>query len=569
MHSLSIPHGGTLVHSIASFQEHEEVLLRASQLPSLILDREQVKDVKSIARGLYSPLKGFLKKEDFESVVGEMRLTNGLVWSIPIVLDLTKEEAELVEGQTEILLKDGAGNPIALLRNGEAYSYDKEFFAQNVFGTLDQKHPGVESAYAMGPYLLGGEVLLLDNSRDYFPEHNFTPEETRAMFQERGWKSVVAFQTRNVPHLGHEFLQKTALEYADGLFVQPVIGEKKLADFKDEYILGAYEILIQKYYPRERTLLGILPLKMRYAGPREAVFHALVRKNFGCTHFIVGRDHAGVGNYYPPFAAQEIFEQFSREEIGVEILKFPEVVWRPSLQIHCFSNEAPEQDRVSFSGTRLRAYIAQKEQPPSWLLRPEVYNLLTQSYNVLVDATDKQPGNLNQKGFVLWLTGLYAAGKTTIADLVAEELQKRGYKIERLDGDAIREYLSRDLGFSKEDRDENIRRVGFVSRLLSRNGVGVITSFISPYRKEREEVRKSVENFIEVYCSAPLEVCEARDQQGLYKKARAGEIKEFTGISDPYEAPENPEIVLDTSGRHEKENAEKLVAYLQERGFIS
>jgi sulfate adenylyltransferase len=564
-----LPHGGMLIERIASAEEKERILKRVDELPRLALDREQVKDVKNIAQGVYSPLKGFLKKEDFESVVNDMRLANGLVWPIPIVLDITEEEKKNIEGQKEILLQDEEEVLVAVLQDWDIYDYDKDVFAQNVFGTQDEKHPGVEAVYAMKQYLIGGDITMVNDSGSLFPEHNFKPAETRALFQERGWKTVVAFQTRNVPHRGHEFLQKAALEHADGLFVQPVVGEKKFQDFKDEYVVGAYEILVEKYYPKNRILLSTLPLKMRYAGPREAVFHALIRKNFGCTHFIVGRDHAGVGDYYSPYAAQEIFEQFDKEEIGVEILKFPEVVWRPSIQKHAFLPDAPEDDRVSFSGTRLRQYIAEKEQPPDWLIRPEVYNLLIQSYNVLINPMDKKGNNSSQRGFVLWLTGLSAAGKTTIADLVYKELQEQGYKVERLDGDVVREYLSRDLGFSKEDRDENIRRVGFICKLLSRNGVGVIASFISPYRQVRDAVRSSVENFVEVYCSAPLEICEARDRKGLYKKARAGELEEFTGISDPYEAPENPEVILDTSGPYAKENAKKLVIYLKDKELIS
>ena len=556
--------------TLASLAERAAILARAHEMPFLSLDREQEKDARNIGRGVYSPLRGFLRKGDFERVVRDMRLESGLLWPIPVVLDVSAEEAEALHGREEVLLVGESGEPVAVLRNPEAYAFDKEFFAQEVFGTRDQRHPGVEGIYAMKPFLLGGEALLLDDKRHPFPEHNFSPSETRALFKSRGWNSVVAFQTRNVPHRGHEFLQMKALEEADGLFVQPVIGEKKLQDFKDEYIMGAYEILIEKYYPRERTLLGILPLKMRYAGPREAVFHALLRKNFGCTHFIVGRDHAGVGDYYAPFAAQEIFEKFEPGEVGIEILKYPEVVFRPSLHQHAFLPDAPEEDRVSFSGTQLRKYVAERQTPPEWLIRPEVYNLLTQSYSVLVGAIDKQPMLRQQKGFVLWFTGLSAAGKTTIADFVYERLQGQGYRVERFDGDVVREHLSRDLGFSKEDRDENIRRIGFVAKLLSRNGVGVITSFISPYKAQRDEVRASVENFVEVFCDCPLEVCERRDQKGLYKKARAGEIASFTGISDAYEEPEHPELALDTAEEKNIEpNGERVLSYLAEHGFVS
>ncbi|NQU82919.1 MAG: adenylyl-sulfate kinase [Parcubacteria group bacterium] len=420
----------------------------------------------------------------------------------------------------------------------------------------------------MGDYLVGGEIGLFDNSRTIFPEHNFFPAETRIIFEKRGWKTITAFQTRNIPHQGHEFLQKKALEQTDGLFIQPVIGEKKLADFKDEYILTSYEILIDKYYPKQKVLLGILPLKMRYAGPREAVFHALIRKNFGCTHFIVGRDHAGVGGYYPPFAAQEIFDTFKKDEIGIEIFKYPEVIFCNEEKKHLFITDCPhkEENKLSFSGTKLREHIKNNELPPEYIIRPEVFNMISQSHNSLVD--DVYKNNTKKQGFVLWFTGLSQSGKTTIADGVFKILEKKGLKLERLDGDIVRESLSSDLGFTHKDRQENIKRVAFMSKLLSRNGVGVIASFISPYKEMREKVRQQVANFIEVYTNAPLEVCEARDTKGLYAKARKGEIQNFTGISDPYEAPENPEIELFTNRETLEENIDEVIKYLEQNNLV-
>lgn len=562
------PHGDFLVNKILSWEESKQILDAQNEFVSLPINLEQVKDVKNIARGVYSPLEGFLKQEDFEKAVLEMKLSNGIVWSIPIVLDISNKDYERIRNKKEIILTDSNENPVALLKNIEVYPYDKNFFANNVFGTSDRNHPGVEGVYQMGNYLIGGEIGLLDNTKDLFPEYNFTPEETREIFQKRGWDTVVAFQTRNVPHRGHEFLQKYALENIDGLFIQPVIGEKKLADFKDEYILTSYEILINKYYPKNKVLLGILPLKMRYAGPREAIFHALIRKNFGCTHFIVGRDHAGVANYYPPFAAQEIFDKFKKEEIGIDILKYPEVVYCQSKRKHTFINECPEKDRISFSGTKLRDKVKNKEEPPSYIIRTEVYHLLANSYNSLVDSMYQNQNHINKKGFVLWLTGLSQSGKTTIGDRVYEILKSKNIKVERLDGDIVRESLTKDLGFSKEDRDENIRRIGFIAKLLSRNGVGVIASFISPYREQRDKLRKDIENFIEVFVNAPLEICEKRDDKGLYEKARKGEIKNFTGISDPYETPENPEIELKTDQDDIAVSVEKVIKYLEDNDFL-
>jgi len=545
------PHGGKLINKISNNKREPS--------ESLFLDKEQIKDVKNIARGVYSPLEGFLKKDDFKRVVSEMRLSDGTVWPIPVVLDI-KEKREFGK---EISLKDEEGNLVAVLKDPQVFSYDKDFFAENVFGTKDRNHPGVDAVYKMGDYLVGGEIEIFENSKDLFPDYNLSPEETRDYFKKKGWDKIVAFQTRNVPHCGHEFLQKEALKKTDGLLIHPVVGEKKNTDFKDEYIITSYEVLIDRYYPKEKVLLGILPLKMRYAGPREAVFHAIIRKNFGCSHFIVGRDHAGVGDYYEPFAAQEIFKEFGEEEIGVEILKFPEVIYCPVEKKHAFKNECPHKEKISFSGTKLREYVQKKEQPPSYLLRPEVYFFLSHSHNSLVDDLYKKKSK--QKGFVLWFTGLSQSGKTTTADKVFEVLREKGVKVERLDGDIIRHHLSKDLGFSKKDRDENITRIRYVAKLLSENNLGVVASFISPYKSERKKLREDTVNFIEVFCNCPLEVAEKRDTKGLYLKARKGEIKNFTGISDPYEAPENPEIEFRTDKEPTEDCVKKVLDYLERK----
>ena len=561
------PHGGKLINQIMDEAQSVDVLGSIHDFRSLSLNKEQIKDVKNISRGVFSPLKGFLKQKDFNSVVKDMRLGNGIVWPIPIVLDINENDYNRLKNAKQILLVNAETKLIGVLRDIEIYSFDKDFFSQNVFGTKDKNHPGVEEVYDMKEYLIGGEIKLLDNAREIFPEHNLFPAETRHIFEERGWKTITAFQTRNVPHRGHEFLQKKALDITDGLFVQPVIGEKKMADFKDEYIITAYDILIDKYYPENRVLLGILPLKMRYAGPREAVFHAIIRKNFGCTHFIVGRDHAGVGDYYKPNEAQEIFDKFKKDEIGVEILKYPEVIFCTEEEKLTFTTDCAHNDKkISFSGSQLREYVKNKQQPPEYIIRKEVFNMISQSYNSLVDNMYKN--NNQKKGFVLWFTGLSQSGKTTVADAVYKELENKGLKLERLDGDVARESLSADLGFTKQDRTENIKRVTFMSKLLSRNGVGVVCSFISPYQEIRNKVREEVVNFIEIYANAPVEVCEQRDTKGLYAKARAGEIKNFTGISDPYEAPENPEIELDTVNNSKEENIKKVINYLSENGFI-
>jgi sulfate adenylyltransferase len=568
------PHGGRLINRSLSKKDQKRILARQDKLATLKLDKELVTDVINIADGAYSPLTGFLKQADFQAVLDKMRLASGIVWPIPIVLDITQKQYERLKDKNEVLLKDQTGKPTALLTQPEFYQYDKQEFAQKVYGTTDKKHPGVAAVCEMGPYLVGGEIQKLSNGRGLFSDFNYTPNQTREIFKQRGWETITAFQTRNVPHRGHEFLQMQALARTDGLFIQPVVGEKKLQDFKDEYIVGAYDILVQRYYPTQRVLLGILPLKMRYAGPREAVLHAIIRKNYGCTHFIIGRDHAGAKDYYAPYAAQKIFDEFAPDEIGVQILKFSEVVYYPQYKMHDFVQESIAADKnqnqnkaIHFSGTKIRDLVKKQQEPPSYLMRPEIYQLLTNSYNTMVDQQYKHTNN-NKKGFVLWFTGLSQSGKTTIADKVYKLLKEQGIKVERLDGDVVRESLTKDLGFSKEDRDKNITRVGFVASLLSKNGVGVVASFISPYKERRKHLRKTVSNFIEVYVSTPLEVCEKRDKKGLYKQARAGKIKNFTGISDPYEEPQNPEILLSPHKDPLEMSVQKVMDYLQENKFI-
>ena len=541
-------------------------IIYIKHIKELIVGKDQIQDAINIANGVYAPLVGFLRKEDLQSVIDELRLADGSIWSMPIILDVSENEYKRLRSEKDILLIAKDNKSRAVLKNIECYTFEKKELAQKIYGTLDNNHPGVADVMKLGRYLVGGDVGSIEQDEKIFPEYNFTPAETKKIFNNRGWQTIVAFQTRNVPHFGHEFLQKYALSKVDGLFIQPVIGEKKIADFKDEYILSCYEILIEKYFPKNKVFLGILPLKMRYAGPREALMHALIRRNFGCTHFIVGRDHAGVGDYYAPTAAQDIFNKFAFSELGIKILKYGEVVYNKAAKKHCFAHECEERDKITFSGTTLREKIKARIQPPLYLMRSEVYNILINSKNSLVD--DMYKNGKGHKGFVLWFTGLSCSGKTSTADRVYEELAKRKIKIERLDGDVVRENLTKDLGFSKKDRDENIRRVGFVAKLISRNGIGVLASFISPYRKQREELRLKIPNFIEVFVDTPLAVCEERDKKGLYKKARAGEIKNFTGISDPYEEPQNPEIRLDGSGNNINKRAREVIAYLEKHGYI-
>jgi len=562
------PHGGILIDRLVTESKRNNILSDAGFLPRITLSSSQIQDVINIASGVYSPLTGFMRQADFSSVVDNFTLSNGLVWPLPVFIDISNIQAQEILETNKVLLTDQSGRVIAILENYEVYSYDKDLYVKNIFGTTNCTHPGVANIYAQKELALGGDIWLLDDFTDSYDGYDISPYKMRGEFIKRNWNSIVAFQTRNVPHRGHEYIQKQVLKDVDGLLIQPVVGKKKEGDFKDEYILGSYEILCNKYLPVGRTILGVLPIKMSYAGPREAIFHALIRKNYGCTHFIVGRDHAGVGNFYQSTEAQDIFDKFSKDQIGIEIIKYSSAVYCTSCQDVVLANLCPH-DSVSyqkFSGTKLRGLIKQGLSAPEYLIRPEIYNFLNNGHSSLVD--DMYIKETQQQGFVLWLTGLSQAGKSTIADGVYGILAKENFKVERLDGDIVREGLSQDLGFSKEDRDENIRRVGHLARLLSQNGVGVIASFISPYKRQRQHIREQVKNLIEVFVDAPLEVCEERDTKGLYAKARSGEIENFTGISDPYESPINPEIYLNTSINSVEENIEKVVTYLKNKCLI-
>jgi len=370
------PHGGRLVNRVLGAQEKEAVLEQSRSWPSLTIDPDLVSDVENIATGVYSPLEGFLNRPDFESVLKTMRLKNDLPWTIPIVLDVSKEIAEKIEPGQQILLRAEEGQPVAALTVEDIYEYNKEEFCQRVYGTTDPKHPGVARVLQMKDLLLGGKIDLINLLPTPYDRYRLSPKETRILFKEKGWKTVVGFQTRNTPHLGHEYVQKTALTFTDGLFINPVIGRKKKGDFKDEVILASYEELIKNYYLKERAVMAILKMEMRYAGPREAIHHAIIRKNFGCTHIIIGRDHAGVGNYYHPYAAQEIFEEFP--DLGIVPLFFKSFFF--CRKCNSIENEKtcphPSSEHIQFSGTRIRDLLLKGEVPPPELMRPEVARII-------------------------------------------------------------------------------------------------------------------------------------------------------------------------------------------------
>jgi sulfate adenylyltransferase len=584
-------HGGVLVDRIVPPAEVEALRRRAEALPSLVLDARELADLELIATGAVSPLTGFLGSADYRRVVLDLRLADGTVWPLPLTLAVGDEARASVQPGAEVALRDSAGRLWAVLEVAEVFERDPLEEARHVYGTEDPAHPGVAYLLARPRTLAGGPVRVLPLPEDLpFARHRLTPRALRATIVERGWRRVAGFQTRNPIHRAHEHLTKLALEFADGLVVHPLVGETKNDDVPAAVRFAAYETLLDAYYPPERTLLAAFPAAMRYAGPREALFHALVRKNYGITHLIVGRDHAGVGRYYGPYEAQEIFDRFEVSELGVSPLKF-----EPTFYCHaCDTLASPrtcphdESSRLELSGTKVREMLKGGGHLPVKFTRPEVAEVLRAHYaagngngnghgNAKGAANGNGAENGNGKtngsgGFIVWFTGLSGAGKSTLAQALKARLADER-TLEILDGDEVRTNLSKGLGFSKEDRDTNIRRIGYVARLLARNGVPVITAAISPYREVRDEVRRLAAEdgtpFIEVFASASIEALAARDAKGLYKKALAGELAHFTGVSDPYEAPEKADVVIHSDRESVVQSLGRIVRALEERGLLA
>jgi len=380
---VSRPHGGKLVDRVVKGPRRDHLLEEAKELKSIELSESLVADLMNIAHGVYSPLEGFLIQEDYISVIHEMRLSNDVPWTIPIILDVNPEEIiDLKEGD-DVALKYG-GSVVALMRIEEIYGWDKKEYCQLVFKTVSKEHPGVVRTMGRKELLIGGTIDLLNEVPEPFENVRLWPKETRVLFRERGWRTVVGFQTRNVPHLGHEYVQKAALTFVDGLFVNPLVGWKKPGDFKDEVIVKAYEALINHYYPKDSVVFSVLRMEMRYAGPREAIHHAIVRKNFGCTHFIVGRDHAGVGNFYGPYEAWDIFSEFP--DLGITPLFIREAFYCRRCGGMVNAKICPHTDefRVRISGTKLREMIRRKQKPPETMMRPEVAEVVLSFDNPFV-----------------------------------------------------------------------------------------------------------------------------------------------------------------------------------------
>jgi len=560
------PYGGKLVDLLVSAEELPNLKAHASQLPSLRISERSVCDLEMLAMGAFSPLESFMGQEDYRRVLAEMRLTDGSIFSIPITLPV--DPAPHIRLDQEIVLCDARNELLALMTIEEIYEWDLPQEAQRVCSTQDVRHPLVAEMHRWGRLNISGRLQVLQLPQHYdFQDIRLTTEQTRQRLAKLGRDNVVAFQTRNPLHRVHEELTKRAMEDRDAvLLLHPVVGMTKPGDVDHYTRVRTYKALASQYYDQRRVLLALVPLAMRLAGPREALWHALIRRNFGASHLIVGRDHASPGKdstgkpFYDPYRAQELMEEFS-EELGVGLVLFHELVYLPDGdRYEEVSKVAAGERTASLSGTQVREeYLNQGKKVPAWFTRPEVAEILSEAH----------PPRYRQ-GVCIWFTGLSGAGKSTTAEVLIALLLEHGRQVTLLDGDVVRTHLSKGLGFSKEDRDTNIRRIGFVAAEIVRHGGTVICAAVSPYRATRNEVRSMMgtDHFVEVFVDTPLEVCESRDTKGMYAKARRGEIRGFTGIDDPYESPENPEIILDTVTVDPGENARRIVDSLKEKGFL-
>lgn len=533
------------------------------------LTPRQLCDLEMLLCGAFAPLKGFLNKQDYDHVVEAMRLADGSLWPIPITLDVNAAFAEKTQTGEQIELRDPEGVLLARLQVESIWTPNKALEAEKVFGSNDLLHPSVYYLHhKAGAVYLGGAIEAVELPQHYdYRQHRHTPAELKALFKKLGWHKVVAFQTRNPMHRAHQELTfRAARELEANLLLHPVVGMTKPGDIDHFTRVRCYEQLI-KHYPEQTTFLSLLHLAMRMAGPREAVWHALIRKNYGCTHFIIGRDHAGPGkdsqgqDFYAPYAAQELAQEFE-DEIGIKIIAFENMVYVQDRAEYLPESEVQAGEIVlNISGTEFRRRLRQGLEIPAWFSYPEVINELRRSY----------PPR-HQQGFTVFFTGLSGSGKSTVANALMVKLMEMGGRpVSLLDGDVVRKNLSSELSFSKEHRDLNIRRIGFVASEITKNGGIAICAPIAPYSAVRREVRELVENyggFIEIHVATPIEECERRDRKGLYAKARAGLVKGFTGVDDPYEAPEQPELKLDTSEITPDECAHKVLLTLERLGFI-
>jgi len=569
MSELITPHGGELKDLYLDADAAAAAKREAEGLPSWDLTERQLCDLEMILSGAFSPLDGFMSEADYEGVLAGMRLSSGILFPLPITLDVTEAFAEGVKAGSSLALRDAEGVVIALLDISDVWTPDRADEARRAFGTDDVKHPAVNHLLNQSnPVYLGGKLRGVEAPSHYDFRHlRETPAEVRARFEKMRWFKVVAFQTRNPMHRAHvELTHRAARTEEANLLIHPVVGMTKPGDIDHYTRVRCYEHVIKRY-PEQSTTLSLLPLAMRMGGPREALLHAIVRRNYGCTHLIVGRDHAGPGkdskgaDFYGPYDAQDLMREHE-EELGIRMVPFQMMVYVKDRAEYVPVNETRDGEEVlDISGTEFRRRLQEGLEIPEWFSYPEVVEELRKTHPARA-----------QQGVTLFFTGLSGSGKSTIANaLMVKLMELGGRQVTLLDGDLVRKHLSSELGFSKEHRDINIRRIGYVASEITKNGGIAICAPIAPYAATRRHVREMIEplgGFIEIHVATTLEVCEARDRKGLYALARAGKIKEFTGISDPYEAPQDPELSIDTADCTPEEAAHRVILKLESLGFI-
>ncbi|MCF6305632.1 MAG: bifunctional sulfate adenylyltransferase/adenylylsulfate kinase [Rhodobacteraceae bacterium] len=553
-----------------SHDSAEKLKFEAADLPSWDLTARQTCDLELLMNGGFNPLKGFMSEADYNSVVKDMRLADGALWPMPINLDVSEKFADTIDAGQDIALRDAEGVILAILSITDIWTPDKPLEATNVFGADDSAHPAVNYLHnTAGNVYLGGPVIGIQAPvhYDYRGRRN-TPNELRTFFRKMGWRKVVAFQTRNPLHRAHQELTfRAAKEAQANLLIHPVVGLTKPGDIDHFTRVRCYEAVLDKY-PSSTTSLSLLNLAMRMGGPREAVWHGLIRKNHGCSHIIIGRDHAGPGknsageDFYGPYDAQKLFKQHEAE-MGIEMVDFKHMVYvQEKAQYEPIDEVAKGMTVLNISGTELRRRLSEGLDIPEWFSFPSVVQELRRT----------RPARSKQ-GFTVFFTGLSGSGKSTIANALMVKLMEMGGRpVTLLDGDVVRKNLSSELGFSKEHRDLNIRRIGYVASEITKNGGIAICAPIAPYSATRRAVREEIESFgafVEVHVATSLEECERRDRKGLYKLARAGKIKEFTGISDPYEAPVKAELVIDTENVAVDNCAHQVILKLEQLGLIA
>ena len=566
------PHGGTLIDLFANEADRAALRDASRDWPSHDLTERQLCDLELLTTGAFSPLTGFMTRTHYDRVCAEMRLADdaGTLWPIPITLDVSEALAAPLAPGAKLALRDPEGVMLAVLDVEDVWQPDRPAEAVAVFGTDNPEHPGVAHLLdRTQPWYVGGRVTAVQPVTHYdYRQLRHTPAEIRAQFTKLGWTQVVAFQTRNPMHRAHQELTlRAAKEVGASLLIHPVVGMTKPGDVDHYTRVRCYQALLHRY-PSNTAQLSLLPLAMRMGGPREAVWHAIIRKNHGCTHLIVGRDHAGPGSdsagnpFYGPYDAQELLRAHEAE-LGVAMVPFKLMVYVRDADAYVPIDEVEEgRQTLNISGTDLRERLAEGRDVPSWFTFPDVAEELRRSH----------PPR-GRQGFTVFFTGLSGSGKSTIANaLLVKFLEFGGRPVTLLDGDLVRKNLSSELGFSKAHRDINIRRIGYVASEITKNGGIAVCAPIAPYDGVRKDVRGMIAprgGFVLVHVDTPLEVCEQRDRKGLYAKARAGIIKEFTGISDPYEAPADADVTIDTTTLTPDEAAQRIILHLESQGYIS